>query len=115
MTVVDLWTVAGAIVVVVLLGLLVILAFDLYRERKRRKSYRSLGTDHIELYFDENFRTVLRNFDVVSKRRFNEWSGEVDGRLGKIDHDLGLVASFRARFTDTMGDIEGRLDKLEKA
>jgi len=113
--VVDAWGVIGAVVVVGLLAALVWLAFDMYRERKRRKAYRAVGTDHIELYFDEHFPTILRNFDVVSKRRFSEWSGEVDGRLGRIDHDLGIVASFRSKFGTQMDALENRLDKLEKA
>lgn len=112
---VDVWEVIGALVVVGLLAALFLVALDLYRERKRRKAYRALGTDHIELYFDEHLPTILRNFDVVTRRRFGEWSREVDGRLGRIDHDLGLVSNFRGKFGTRMDDLEGRLGKLEKA
>lgn len=115
MTVVDVWEVIGVLVVIGLLVALLLLAVDFYRERKRRKAYKALGTDHIELYFDENFPSIVRNFDVVSRRRFGEWAREVDGRLGRIDHDLGVVTSFRTRFGDRMTDVEGRIDKLEKA
>lgn len=111
----DPWTVVGTVVVVVLLGALLYLALDMRRERRRRRAYEAAGVDHMDLYVEEHFPAILRNFDLVTKRRFKDWAAEVDSRLGRVEKDLGLVDGFRERLDPRLGDVERRLDRLEKS
>ena len=113
------WELLGIAIVLSLFILFwVLLVLFFIRNNRRKKAAVAMGgvpVDHTSLYFEEYFPTMMKNFDLVTKSRFDEWSGSIEARLGKVDENITVVQGQRKKLDQRMGKLEGRLDKLEKA
>lgn len=113
------WELLGiAIVLTLFIMMWVLLALFIIRNNRRKKAAVAMGgipMDHTSLYFEEYFPTLMRNFDLVTKTRYDEWSSSIEARLGTVDDNIVLVQGQRKKLDARMGKLEGRLDKIEKA
>ena len=113
------WELVGYVIVVTLFILFwILLALFVIRNNRRKAAAAAMGVvpmDHTSLYFEEYFPTMMKNFDLVNKSRFDEWSGSIEGRLVKVDENIVTVLGQRKKMDQRMGKLEGRLDKFEQA
>lgn len=113
------WELLGYIIVLSLFILFwIMLALFIIRNNRRKAAAAAMGgvpTDHTSMYFEEYFPTMKKNFDLVTKSRYDEWSGTINVRLGKVDDNITAIQGQRKKVDHRIGKLEGRLDKFEKA
>jgi len=102
----------GLLIVLLLVGGLLVSLWAL-REHRRRQAYARTGTSHIDLYFDEHFENIIRNFDLVSVSRFDSWSHDISTRLEGLGRDIEVLGNTRTEFNVRMNKLEKRISALE--
>lgn len=116
MTVGEMFGYAVLVTIVVIFWIL--LALFIIRSNRREAALaaeRGVPVDHVSLYFEEYFPTMMRNFDLVTKSRFDEWAASIKDRLAVTGETIKDVQAQRKRLDLRVSKLEGRLDKLEKA
>ena len=101
------------IFLLVLIGVIVWVALWGLREFRRRQAYERAGVSHLDLYFDEHFPNVVRNFDLVPSARFDSWANGMTARLATLSHDIDLVGKARRGLDSRMDRLEKRLGEVE--
>lgn len=96
-----------AVFVVALIYVIIITVRDEYsRREKLRKKYGRVP-DHTELYFEEYFPTVMKEWDIVTKPRLKRWNKSIRQKMSSIDKALDEITGYRK-------GLDGRIDALEK-
>ena len=109
--------VGTALVTFLIIIVLVIFILFVIRVNRRRVAMAAIDgmpTDHVSLYFGEYFPTIMRDFDLVTKSRFNEWSTSIDERIKAVSDNISTVQSFKKPFNQRVKGLEKRIGKLEK-
>ena len=111
------WQMLGYLIILslIVIAWLIIFLFIVRNSRKKAAmaALEDVPTDHMSLYIDEFFPTMIKNFDIVTKPRFKEWSDLVDGRLVKVSEHISSIKSLRKKIDQRLGKVEGRIEKLE--
>ena len=100
----QLWTQIGLFALILaFVGSVIYIFFLILKARKKRES----GTDHIQLYFDEHFRNIIDEWDLVPRTKIKTWKRDMNKKLKTINRDIDNIKKKR-------GGINTRLDTLEK-
>ena len=75
----------------------------IYKASKKRGS----DTDHIQLYFDEHFRNIVDEWDLMPRNKIKAWKRDMNKKLKVINRDIENIKTKK-------GGINTRLDTLEK-
>ena len=95
------------ILLLVVAFILVLLWFiSLMRKREGMPS-------HVELYFDENFRKIIDEWDLVSRDKVKEFKKDIGKRLGKVDDDISTLEKKRKNLDKKLNMLEKQIDTLE--
>lgn len=108
--------VVGVLVALLIVAIAVAVAFLVawfLRSSRRRQAYERSGTSHLDLYFDEHFPGIARNFDLVGRARFDSWSSGISSRLSTLSKDLDSLGKARKGLDTRMDRIEKRISDLE--
>ena len=100
------------LIVVVIVAIVLIVAWAL-RESRRRRAYEQAGVSHLDLYFDEHFPDIIRNFDLVTTSRFDVWSNGVSARLAGLSKDIDVLGKARRGIDSRMDRLEKRISEVE--
>lgn len=100
------------LILALIVGVAAVVAWAI-REVRRRRAYERAGVSHLDLYFDEHFPDVIRNFDLVTTSRFDAWSNSISSRLNGLSRDLDLLGKARSGIDSRMERLEKRLTDLE--
>lgn len=92
--------------VLIILSLLFLLVLTIIWWNQLRKK-KEKGPSHIELYFDENFRKIMDEWDFASRDKVKDFKKNMSTRLGKVGADISVMENKRV-------DLEKRMDKVEK-
>lgn len=98
---------------VLLIGLLVIAfiaAFMWYRSLSRKKKEMP---SHIELYFDDNFRKIMDEWDMTTRERVKTFRKDMKGRLKKIGEDIGTLEKKKGILDSRLASVENDMESLE--
>lgn len=98
------------VVVVWILSFLAIL-----RHLRKEKAMKELEIDHISLYFDDYFPTIIKDFDLVTKSKFDTWSASIGKRLNTVGDNISTIQTFRKGFEPRLNTLEKQVDALEKS
>lgn len=90
--------------IAVIILILVVLGIALYYIKK---SIRPVP-DRIKLYFDDHFKDIIREWNLVSRAEVKTWLGDIRKRLAVVGKSIERLKSARA-------DLDARLGKLEDA
>lgn len=101
------WAIIAAAIAIVIVAVGTWVVLTLFRDARRRRAYERAGTSHLDLYFDEHFPNLVEEFDLVTKRRFDNWASGVTARLSGVTRDIDVIGKAR-------GELDARLDRLEK-
>ena len=100
----QLWTQIGLFVLILaFVGSVIYIISLIYKARKKRGS----GADHIQLYFDEHFRNIIDEWDLMPRTKIKTWKRDMNKKLKIINRDIDYIKKNR-------GGINTRLDTLEK-
>lgn len=102
---------AGTIflVVIAIILIIVIIYLIIYYVRKRREA----RIEHVSLYFDEHFRDVINEWDLVLRPKVKEWSSGMIKRLDDVGNDVDKLVKFRKSFDSRLDKLESEAKKLE--
>ncbi len=106
------WAVTLIIIVII------IVAFILYMRHKARnkaleKMYGHVPS-HTELYFLEYFEEMINNWDLITKKRAEEWSQDMDGRLKEVVVEIEGLKKRRKYIDPELDTIESRISTIER-
>lgn len=93
----------ATLLIVLIIVLVISIVYTIYRIWKFKKE----GPSHIEMYFDANFRTIIDEWDLVTRPRLKEWKTEMSRRLENVAKEIEYIEGERR-------SIDIRLDKIEK-
>lgn len=103
---------AGDMLITVLLVVLfaVALLYTIYR------IYRHIvgGPRHIENYFEANFRTLMDEWDLVTRPRLGKWKSSMSRRLKIVGKDIKSLELFRSKLDKRIDTMDRELGSLEE-
>jgi hypothetical protein len=86
----------------------VVVYFVLKITQRRRISVPIFPTrSHVNLYFEEHFPDLIREWDLITSSKLDNWVSNMSARLEKVGNDISTVKSSR-------GILDSRLDKLDE-
>ncbi|MFO8051043.1 MAG: hypothetical protein R6V01_05020 [Thermoplasmatota archaeon] len=100
------WFVLIIGLLVILLALTIIWFINL--SRKKRK-----GPSHVELYFSENFRKIMDEWDFSTRDQVKDFKSDMKGRLKKVGGDIDLLESKKGKLDRRMSSLDKKMQKLE--
>ena len=104
------WTtiliVAGIVALVV--AWLLALGWFIHLRRKRR-----MEPSHIQLYFDDNFRNIMGEWDFVTRDRVKDFKKNIGKRLHVVGNEITTLETKRNSLVKRMNGLERTLNKLE--
>ncbi|MGA1820671.1 MAG: hypothetical protein ACMUHU_06660, partial [Thermoplasmatota archaeon] len=84
------------------------LGWYLHLRRKRK-----MEPSHLQLYFDENFRNIMGEWDFVTRDRVKEFKKDIGKRLQVVGTDITTLETKRTTLEKRMGGLEKTISKLE--
>ncbi len=100
---------------VIIIGALVLAfiysLFLLISSVRKRKSGKA--PSHIELYFDDNFRKIIDEWDLMPRDRVKEFKKDMTKRLTKVGTDLNTLENRRNSLEGRLSTVEKGMEKLE--
>jgi hypothetical protein len=99
--------------VIILIGLLLlafVLTFFWYRSLSKKKK---MEPSHIQLYFDENFRNIIGEWDFATRDRVKEFKKDISKRLVIVGGDIDNLERTRVKLDKRMDSLELKMKKLE--
>jgi hypothetical protein len=104
------WTTILLTVGIALLVIIWFLALGWYLHlRKKRK----MEPSHIQLYFDDNFRSIMGEWDFVTRDRMKEFKKDIGKRLKVVGSDISDLERRKNGLDKRMKGLENTLGKLE--
>lgn len=97
------------LMILLIIAFFVILAVVIQSIRKRRAE----GPSHIELYFDENFRKIMDEWDFTTRDRVKDFKKDMGKRLSKVAGDIDTLEKKRTGLDKRMTSLETKMSKLE--
>ena len=97
----------GLIIILVLLFIVSFVWF-LSLQRKKRKL-----PSHVQLYFDDNFRKIMGEWDFVTRDRVKTFKKDIGTRLNKVGTEIDGLEKKKKGLDGRMSRIETRISKLE--
>ncbi len=92
------------IVIIAILALSLVLVFAWYMQLRKK---RAQMPSHIQLYFDDNFRKIMTEWDMVTRDRVKTFKKDMNKRLSKVGDDISHLEKERH-------DLDSRLSTLDK-
>lgn len=101
----------GFLFAIVLLMVIAIWLWAMWRIKKAIVPVPS----HVELYFDEHFKDIVKEWDLQSRTDVKTWCAEIGKKLDSIGKGLEKIKKFRSGFEPRLEKLESTLNKLEVA
>jgi hypothetical protein len=93
----------------VLVPALILVFFWFLDLRKRKREEPS----HIDLYFQDNFRSIMDEWDMVPRSRAKSFKKDLTKRLDRSRSDIDMLFSKKNKLEKRMGALENELLELE--
>ena len=94
---------------VLIVALIIIVVYLVLRITRRRRISVPIfpTTSHVNLYFEERFPDIIREWDLITRPKLDTWVSSMSARLNKVGKEISTVKSFR-------NTLDSRLDKLDR-
>lgn len=105
------------VVLALLIITLVVLFLFLFRETKRKKALKEeygYVPEHTELYFEEYFDDIIKEWDLVREDEAQRWAEKMSERLDDVSEKLDSVKSRKREIDSDMETIENKIEKIEE-
>lgn len=104
------WTTFWIVLLIGLLVLALVLTFFWYLSLTKKKKKEP---SHIQLYFDENFRNIISEWDFVSRDRVKEFKKDILKRLSSVGGDIDLLEKKKEKLDKRMDSLDLKMKNLE--
>jgi len=95
-------------------GILIMVLLVLYWSYKTIRKEIKPVPSHVQLYFDEHFKDIVREWDIMNRTEVKTWSNDITKRLGVIGKDIEKIKSFRKIFDPRLDKLEMTVSKMER-
>ena len=92
-------------ILVIALGLTIIWFINLSRKKK--------GPSHVELYFGENFRKIMDEWDFTTRDSVKDFKKNMNTRLTKAGSEIDLLETKKDKLDKRMVNLDRKMNKLE--
>lgn len=106
------WNTFFFVLLIGLLLLALIFVFFWFLDLSKR-SKKDKGPSHIELYFHDNFRRIMDEWDFTTRDRVKEFKKNMVKRLSKVGSDIDVLEVKRTSLDSRMDTLENKMAKLE--
>ena len=100
-------------VIIVGWALLMFFVMRTNRQRRAKVAMEEVPRDHVSLYFDEYFPSMINNFDLVTKSHYKDWSGSIEERLGNVSKWIKTADTGKKDIDKRLNSLETKVKKLE--
>lgn len=104
------WTTFWFVIMIGLIIALIVIFFWalLSYSRKKKKE-----PSHIQLYFEENFRNIIGEWDFTTRDRVKEFKKDITKRLTLVGGDIDTLEKNRKKLDKRMDSLESKMKRLE--
>ncbi len=99
--------------IVLIAGLFLLFVLSLIWFFRLRSIKKKAMPSHLQLYFDENFRKIMTEWDFITRDRVKTFKKDIGTRLSKVDTDIVVLEKKRQSLDQRMKRIETHIGKLE--
>lgn len=104
------WNTFWFVLIIGLLVLAFILTVVWFINLRRKKSQ---TPSHIDLYFGENFRKIMDEWDFTTRDRVKDFKKDMNSRLSKVGGDLDVMEKKKKNLDKRMTSLDKNMTKLE--
>jgi uncharacterized membrane protein YukC len=105
------WNTFWFIVVIAILVIALVLVIAWYFSlRKKRRALPS----HVDMYFDENFRKIMDEWDMVSRDKVKSFKRSMNTRLTKVGKNIDDLEKSKRKLESRLGSVEREMERLER-
>lgn len=104
------WTTFFFVMIIGLLAIALILTIFWFINLSRKKKK---GPSHVELYFDENFRNIMDEWDFSTRDNVKDFRKKINTRLTKVGSEISLLETNRNKLDRRMTTLDKKMNKLE--
>lgn len=98
------------IIIVASLLVALVLVFAWYLHLRKKKAQMP---SHIDLYFDDNFRRVITEWDMVPRDRVKSFKKDINKRLSKAGDEITSLEIKRTNLDTRLSSLDRKILKLE--
>jgi hypothetical protein len=99
--------------IVILIGFLVLAWISVFIWFLNLRSKKIKEPSHIDLYFQDNFRSIMDEWDMVTRPKLKSYKKDLNQRLSKCGEDIDKFFSKRVEMEKRMTRLDRELTKLE--
>ncbi|MEA3559530.1 MAG: hypothetical protein U9R75_09840 [Candidatus Thermoplasmatota archaeon] len=96
------------IIAAIVAVLLILISIITYRVKKKRSM-----PSHVELYFGENFRKIMGEWDFVTRDRVKGFKKDINKRLSVAGSDIDILEKNRTKLDRRLGVLDREMTRLE--
>ena len=74
---------------------------------------KKMEPSHLQLYFDENFRNIIGEWDFTTRDKVKEFKKDISKRLVIVGSDIDTLEKNRIKLDKRMDSLESKMKKLE--
>ena len=104
------WTVFWIIVIAVVAVVALVAIIAMIVSYKKKKASQP---SHIELYFDDNFRNIMSEWDMVTRDKVKDFRSDITKRLKTVGSDIDLLHTKKKGLEKRMNALDKQITKLE--
>lgn len=107
----------GVAALSILIIIVLVLGYFYFKHRMKRKALRERYghiPSHEELYFEEYFDEMIKNWDLLKKEEVKKWVESMDKRLDTVSNDIDRLNTKRTDIDANFEKIEESLKRLEE-
>lgn len=80
----------------------------------KRKRSKSNKPSHVQLYFDENFRNIIDEWDLMPRSQIKTWKKDMNKKLKVINRDINKIKKRKVSINSRLNSLEKNMTKLEE-
>ena len=97
-----------AVIVLLVISWFVALAWFIRLRRRKREQ-----PSHLQLYFDDNFRSIIGEWNLVTRDRAKDFKKDIKKRLEIVGKDISAMEANKKSLDKRMVGLENTITRLE--
>lgn len=88
--------------------------YTMYLVYQTRKKKKTQGPDHLELYFDEHFRNIIDEWDLMPRSKVKTWKKDMNRKLKVVNRDIETLKSKKVSLNTRLNGLDKEMRSLEE-
>ena len=105
------WTAIGiTALAIIIIAIVIWIVWIIVRQYSQK---RAAALNHFELYFAENFRNLIDEWDLQTRPKMKAWKSDISKRLNVVGSDIDRLKTFQKSMTSRLDKLTREIVKLE--